>query len=447
MNMETQPRDQVSIEDPGPARLLSGEEDLRPVALVPSQAPDQRAIQIVTLPGPSRVQRRHRLLLACVLVFLAGALATWFWWGSGTPAPQYKTTILDRGLIKATVTATGTVNPVISVQVGSQVSGKIKALYADYNSVVTQGQVIAQVDPASYQAKVSQARASLRNAKGALLKTETALAQRKLELERMEALHPQQFVSQADLDLARSNYRDADAQGEVARAQVDQATAALETAELDLGYTTITSPVNGIVVSRNVDIGQTVAASLQAPTLFVIAQDLTRMQVNANVSESDIGGVTEGKPAEFTVDAFPREPFVGTVVQVRNAPISIQNVVTYDVIINVDNHDLKLRPGMTANVSIVTAQRDNVLRIPAAALRFKMPGSQAERKRSEVWVLEKEGPPRNVSIKPGIADTKYVEVLEGDVREGDRLVIDIETADSLPQKELPPGFGVGPKIR
>jgi len=204
---------------------------------------------------------------------------------------------VDRGPIKAIVTATGTVNPVISVQVGSQVTGKIKSLYADYNSVVVAGQVIAQIDPATFKARVNQARASLRNARGALLKADTALAQRKLELDRMEALRPEQFVSQADLDLARSNYRDAAAQREVARAQVDQAQAALETAELDLGYTTITSPVNGIVVSRNVDVGQTVAASLQAPTLFVIAQDLTRMQVDTNVSESDIGGVAEGRQA------------------------------------------------------------------------------------------------------------------------------------------------------
>ena len=368
-------------------------------------------------------------------------------WGSPSPSVRFRTVPVDRGPIKAIVTATGTVNPVISVQVGSQVTGKIKSLYADYNSVVVAGQVIAQIDPATFKARVNQARASLRNARGALLKADTALAQRKLELDRMEALRPEQFVSQADLDLARSNYRDAAAQREVARAQVDQAQAALETAELDLGYTTITSPVNGIVVSRNVDVGQTVAASLQAPTLFVIAQDLTRMQVDTNVSESDIGGVAEGRQATFTVDAFPRDPFSGTVVQVRNAPISIQNVVTYDVVINVANLDLKLKPGMTANVSIVTADKEDALRVPNAALRFKMPGVATDRKNPVLWLSRPTGLPQAVPIKQGISDGMYTEVAEGTVREGDQVVIGIETEEETPQKELPPGFGVGPKIR
>jgi HlyD family secretion protein len=242
------------------------------------------------------------------------------------------------------------------VLVGSQVSGKIAKLFADFNSVVKQGQPLAQIDPQPFKARVSQARAAVNSARGNLAKAKNMAAQRKRERDRIAALRQEAFVSQADLDLAETNLRDAEAQVEVTQAQLDQAQATLSSAELDLGYTTIYSPVNGIVVSRNVDVGQTVAASFQTPTLFVIAQDLTQMQVNANVSESDIGGVVEGKPANFRVDAYPKQFFEGVVTQVRNAPISIQNVVTYDVVIAVDNPELKLKPGMTANVTIVTEE-------------------------------------------------------------------------------------------
>jgi len=381
-----------------------------------------------------------------VLVGLAG-IAYWSWWAREAQPTRFNTAPADRGPIKATVTATGTVNPVISVQVGSQVSGKVEALYADYNSVVTKGQVIAQIDPEAFHAKVKQARATLRNARGTHARAQVNLNQQRIELRRISTLRRQDFVSQADLDRAKTNVHDAEAQIEVALGQVDQAKAALHSAELDLAFTKITSPVNGIVVSRNVDVGQTVAASLQAPTLFVIAQDLTRMQVNANVSESDIGGVTEGRAAEFTVDAFPHEPFQGAVVQVRNAPISIQNVVTYDVVIGVDNRALKLKPGMTANVSIVTARKDNVLRIPGTALRFKMPDVASDRKKPAVWVLDPSGKPRAVPIRPGIADALNTEVAEGELRERDQVITSIETTEDASQKELPPGFGVGPRIR
>lgn len=405
-------------------------------------------IPLETLPPlpPPRRRSAFRVGMLIAGALLAAGAAYW-WWSGGAPPPKFSTVALDHGPITAVVTATGTINPVISVQVGSQVSGKIKALFADYNSVVTKGQVIAQIDPAPFQAKVAQAKAALRNARGARIKAEAALAQRKLELDRMDILRRDQFVAQADLDLARTNFRDAAAQVEVSQAQVDQATSALASAKLDLGYTTIYSPENGIVVTRNVDVGQTVAATLQAPTLFVIAKDLTQMEVHANVSESDIGGVTEGKAVEFTVDAFPRTPFTGTVVQVRNAPISIQNVVTYDVVIGVDNRDLKLKPGMTANVSVVTAWKDRVLRAPNTALRFKMPGTPPDRKKSMLWVLDAKGEPRAVPITPGLSDAAYTEVAGGEVREGDPVIIGLATEEEAAQKELPPGFGVGPRLR
>ena len=354
---------------------------------------------------------------------------------------------MDRGQVVSLVTATGTVNPVVSVQVGSQVTGKIKELYVDFNSVVTKGQLIAQIDPALFQARVASARASLKTARGNLAKARAQLAQRTIELSRMETLRAQQFVPQSDLDLARTNHKDATAQVEVTLAQIDQAGAALSLAELDLGYTKIYSPEDGIVISRKVDVGQTVVASFQTPMIFVIAKDLTKMQVIANVSESDIGGVAEGKAAEFTVDAFPADPFQGVVSQVRNSPVSIQNVVTYDVVVDVDNRALKLKPGMTANVSIVTSTKDHVLRVPNTALRFKPPGVPTEKKKSAVWTLGPDGRLRAVSIAPGVTGSSFTEIKDGALREGDPVIIGVETAENGPQKELPPGFGMGPKIR
>ncbi|TAJ10517.1 MAG: efflux RND transporter periplasmic adaptor subunit [Nitrospirae bacterium] len=417
------------------SELVPAAEPLRPLPVSPAPRP------------PLRKRLRWGVLLSIAGMGIFAGLALWWWLASDDQPIRYKTSLVDRGPISAFVTATGTVNPVISVQVGSQVSGKIKMLYADFNSEVTQGQVIAQIDPAIFQSRVSQARASLRNANGALVKAQTALAQRKLELDRMTILRRQEFVTQADLDLAKTNFRDAEAQVEIVQAQLDQAQAALSNAELDLGYTTIYSPVKGIVVSRNVDVGQTVAASLQAPTLFVIAQDLTKMQVDANVSESDIGGVAEGKEASFTVDAYPKEPFTGRVTQVRNAPISIQNVVTYDVVIEVDNRALKLKPGMTANVSIVTARKDEALRVPNAALRFKPVGTPIEKKKTDVWLLDSQGRPQAASLKIGIADAQFTEVLEGQVRQGDAVIVGLEASEGKDQKNLPPGFGMGPQMR
>ncbi|MCI0426427.1 MAG: efflux RND transporter periplasmic adaptor subunit, partial [Nitrospiraceae bacterium] len=399
-----------------------------------------------TLPSRQRRARFPWLIGIVTLLAIIGAGA-WYWWTAGAPPVHYKTALVDRGPITAIVTATGTVNPVVSVQVGSQVSGKITQLMADFNSVVTKDKVLATIDQQPFQAKVSQARAALKSGRGNLAKAKNMANQRKLELNRMTTLLRQQFVSQGDLDLAATNFRDAQAQVEVAQAQVDQAAATLASAELDLGYTTIYSPVNGIVVSRNVDVGQTVAASFQTPTLFVIAQDLTQMQVNANVSESDIGGVAEGKQASFRVDAYPKQFFEGTVTQVRNAPISIQNVVTYDVVITVDNRALKLKPGMTANVMIVTAKKENPLRVPNGALRFRMPAVPVDRKVMQVWVIDQAKEVRQTVITTGIADSLFTEIPEGALKEGDTVILGIETSEEQTQKKLPPGFETGPRMR
>lgn len=397
-------------------------------------------------PSPRTGPRLPWLIGIAILLALIGGGA-WYWWTAGNPPVHYNTALVDRGPITAIVTATGTVNPVVSVQVGSQVSGKITQLMADFNSVVTKGQVLATIDQRPFQARVSQARASLKSGHGNLAKAKNMATQRKRERDRMATLRRQAYVSQADLDLAETNYHDARAQVEVAQAQVDQAAAKLASAELDLGYTTIYSPVNGIVVSRNVDVGQTAAATFQTPTLFVIAQDLTQMQVNANVSESDIGGVAEGKPASFRVDAYPKQFFEGMVTQVRNAPISIQNVVTYDVVITVDNRELKLKPGMTANVIIVTAKKDNPLRVPNGALRFRMPGVPVDRKVTQVWVMDQAKQVRQTAITTGIADSLSTEIAEGVLKEGDQVILGIETPEEQAQKKLPPGFDSGPRMR
>ncbi len=413
----------------------------------PESMPDEKApASIIAFPVGSKRSRLPWLIgMAIVLAIAGGGL--WYWGSSGAPPVQYKTAVVDQGPITAIVTATGTINPVVSVQVGSQVSGKVSRLFADFNSQVVTGQILAQIDQKPFKARLSQARAAVKSAKGNIGKAKVLATQRKREFDRMAALRPQAYVSQADVDLADTNYRDAAADVEVLQAQLDQAQAALASAELDLGYTTIYSPVDGIVVSRNVDVGQTLAATFQTPILFVIAQDLTRMQVNANVSEADIGGVHEGTEAHFRVDAYPKQFFEGVVTQVRNAPINLQNVVTYDVVITVSNPDLKLKPGMTANVTIVTAQKDDPLRVPNGALRFRMPNVPVDRKASRVWVLDQNNQPHQVEVTTGIADSLSTEIVGSSLSRGDRVIVGIESEGEQAQKKLPPGFEPGRGMR
>ena len=358
--------------------------------------------------------KKKYLLWILGLLLIAGGVGGYLYYYKDSEASvKYRTVKVERGSLATYVTANGTINPVITVLVGSQVSGTIQKLYADYNSRVKKDQLIAQIDPAIFQAQVSQARAKLENARAAFLNAQADIATAKANIEsnkanvikskvavddtkrnldrslelfrrnlisaserdsaqtaqdsaraQLEASQAQQKASEAQLDSAHAKM-------ESARAQIKQAEAELELAQVNLDHTKILAPVNGIVISRNVDVGQTVAASLQAPTLFTIAQDLTDMQVDTNVSEADIGRVAVGQEATFTVDAFPNFTFRGKVTDIRNAPLTVQNVVTYDVVILVKNPELKLRPGMTANASILVAQRESVLKIPNSALRFR----------------------------------------------------------------------------
>lgn len=419
-------------------------------------------------------QRMRRFGMIAAIVAIGLAIGGYVFFTGERKAPvRYRTAAVDRGAIVSVVSATGSINPVVSVQVGTQVSGMIKSLHADFNSRVKAGDTVAIIDPEPFKARRDQAASNLEMARSNVARAKSDLSQRKRELDRVQSLIVQQFVSQNDLDVALTNHQSAEAQLKVAEAQVKQAEAALNSAELELKYTTIKSPVDGIVVARNVEVGQTVAASFATPNLFLIALDLTKMQVDTNVSESDIGGIIEGKDASFTVDAYPGVRFAGAVRQIRLAPINVQNVVTYNVVVAVDNRDLRLKPGMTANVSMVVAQRDHVLKVPSAALRFTPPASErgegyggdgkavkAESRSGggqpsttslepalvtrKVWILNAAGEPEPRLIETGISDGVSTEVMAGPVAEGDPVIVGIETPRGERKSgDLPPGFGSG----
>jgi HlyD family secretion protein len=404
-----------------------------------------------------------------IVVALGASVATalFFWlFAGGEERREYVTVAVERGPIVATVTATGTVNPVRSVTVGTYVSGPIQEIFVDYNSQVRRGQRIAKIDPRTFQVKVDRARAELANAEAQVAKARADLSLKRAQLERQEALARTKVVSREELDVARSNTEQAEAQLALALAGVEQAKATLSEAEVNLGYTEIVSPVDGIVVSRDVQEGQTVAASFQTPTLFVIAEDLAKMQVNAFVSEADIGEVRDGQRATFTVDAFPGRSFPAVVRQVRNAPQSLENVVTYDVVLQVDNQEQLLKPGMTANVGIVTASADDVLKVPSAALRFRPPidgeddvaagGSVAVagarpsgetgavRATSAVYVLSR-GEPKRVEVRTGLSDDVTTAVSSPELAAGDRVItrVKADPAESQGWSMFPRGGGRG----
>jgi HlyD family secretion protein len=375
-------------------------------------------------------------ILTGILIAAVLGIAAFFSFGNKEKEVNFRTEKVIVGDIISTVTATGTVNAVTTVLVGTQVSGTIKNIYADFNSPVKKGQVIALIDPATFDAQVAQARANLLSAKANLEKSEATLVDSKRTMERNRELFSKNLIARSDLDTAETNYETAKAQVSVSKAQVAQTEAALRIAETNLGYTKILSPVDGVVISRNVDIGQTVAASFQTPTLFTIAQDLTKMQIDTNVDEADIGNMKVGQDVEFSVDAYPDITFKGRVSQVRNAPTIVENVVTYDVVVGVDNparengNSPLLKPGMTANVSIVLQHKEAAIKIPNAALRFSPEAEDKDRtqrrqreKGPGVWVLEN-GKAKRVPVKTGISDGSYTELVSGNISQGQELIID-----------------------
>jgi len=509
---------------------------------------------------------KKKLLLgggAMAIVVFAGL----YFAGGSSSSAQYLTARVERGNLRNTVTATGTLQAVTTVQVGSQASGTISALYADFNSTVRKGQVIAQLDPSVSKAQVEQARANLEQAKAALVQARAAVnnaragvsdAQAKTLaakstvqnnqagvsgaesnvavlkaqlddalslLKQQESLLKAGVIPQRDYEVSQTAYRTAEArynqavaqlnqaklteqsassagiaqsqagvqqsqaqvqqsqaQVQQAAAQVQQAQAALNLAEVNLSHTTITSPIDGIVVSRDVNVGQTVAASLSAPTLYTIANDLTQMQVIANIDQADIGLVEQAKSVKFTVDAFPGKDFDGKIEQMRINPQNVQNVVTYNVVIDVNNPDQKLKPGMTANLTITIDERNNVLKVPNSALRFSLQNSNGQpgaggngqgRRRPQgdgangsqtsnfappsapvlagqtriVWVLGQDGKPQSRRIQVGLSDGASTEVVEGDLNEGDMVITGQTTAGSKTQtpQASTPGFGGAPR--
>ena len=369
------------------------------------------------------------------LVVIVGVAA---WWLSSSGATvRYTTTPVTRGAVIDTVTATGTVNPVLTIIVGTYVSGVIQELTCDYNTQVKRGQICAKIDPRPYQAVVDQNKANLAVEKAQLEKDKAGLVYAKINYERQARLLKTNAVSQDAFDIAKSAYDQAQAQIAFDEATIQQRQAVLDAAQVNLDYTNIVSPVDGTVVSRNVTMGQTVAASFQTPTLFLIATDLTKMQVDTNVSESDIGSIKVGNKAIFTVDAFPKRTFEGTVVQVRQSPQTVQNVVTFDVVIGAGNSDLAMKPGMTAATRIVTDERNDVIRVPNQALRYRPSGrtgaasrqseggsikpAAGEASQGQLWVL-REGQPVLVPVVVGLDDDSFTEIVQGEVKPGDQVI-------------------------
>jgi HlyD family secretion protein len=375
---------------------------------------------------------KKKIIILGIIAAIIIAAGLFFYLRGNGKNNVYKTEKISHGEIKSVVTATGTVNAVTTVSVGTQVSGTIKKLYVDYNSLVKKGQILAQIDPSTFQSQVDQAMANLLSAKANLEKAAVATVDAQRTYQRNKELFAQNFIAKSDMDTAETNFKSAGAQQKVNQAQVGQAQATLKIAEANLEYTRILSPVDGIVISRSIDIGQTVAASFQTPTLFSIAQDLTKMQIDTNVDEADIGKVKSGQDVSFTVDAYPDIVFKGKVSVVRNAPITVSNVVTYDVVIQVNNPQLKLKPGMTANVSITIETLPDVLRVPNAALRFKPTETKGKSesttgkqdiKGTKVWLLEN-GKPSPVKITTGLSDGNYTEVSSGNLKEGQEIITD-----------------------
>ncbi|HEY6967959.1 MAG TPA: efflux RND transporter periplasmic adaptor subunit [Candidatus Angelobacter sp.] len=465
--------------------------------------------KVIPLPSPAKIRPKRRRIakwtywIALALLLAAGA---GIWWSRSQAAIKFETLPVDRGIIEMNITATGTLNPVVNVQVGSQVSGNIKALYADFNTRVKKGQLVALIDPQIFQAQVDQASGAAAAASSAVisaqaqyekassdlqtvtankLNVESILAKDKAnalnaqnQWQRSEQLFREGVVSEQDHDAARAASDAAQAQVAADQAQIDaaehniqsgralvdaalqqshtaqaqqrQAEAALAQARINLEHTRILAPVSGTVIARHFDVGQTVAASFQAPDIFDIAQDLTQMQVDTNVDESDVGTIRTGQPVSFTVDAYPSLIFHGSVTDVRKAPIVAQNVVTYDVVIQVSNPDLKLFPGMTANVSILSARAEDVVKVPNAALRFR-PSADVLKKNGlttpkagtqQIYLLAG-GKLKAVTIKPGISDGKFTAISADGVKPGDNVVVRATAASTATSSATSTPGGAG----
>ena len=425
-----------------------------------------------------------KIVFTVILSLLIGGAGFAYWrMGNSNKEPPYLTVPVSKGNVRQVVSSTGTLQAVTTVIVGSQVSGTIAKLNADFNTKVSKGQVVAQLDQSKFSARVEETRANLLAAQASMAKSKVAVEDAERTLKRSKELKQRELVPQSELDAAQAAYDVARSQLNVSQAQVGQAQATMNQASIDLGYTVIRSPVDGMVISRNVDVGQTVAASLQAPTLFTIANDLTKMEVHTNVDEADVGNIREGQDVSFTVDAHPNRRFRGKVHQVRNAPQIIQNVVTYDAVVRINNKELLLKPGMTANVQFLVSEKEDVLTIPNMALRFKPPEEKSEAqdllrqeqgraaprvgqrrtsraggggaaegarvRQVKVYVM-KDAKAQPVDVQVGITDGSKTEVIAGSISENDPVIIGLSSSATAQgqsgvanpfQPQQPRGFG------
>ncbi len=341
----------------------------------------------------------------------------------------YKTQKIENGDIMESITASGTINPLSTVSVGSQASGRIAEIYVDYNSVVKKGQLLALIDQENAKATVQQREAALDIAKAQVAVEENNIKYYKKALNRISKLNASKYSTEKDLEAAERDYDNSVAQLALEQAQVKQAQASLNSAQTELSYTEIKAPVDGIVISKSVEVGQTVAASFETPEIFSVAEDLTKMQIEASVVEADIAKVKEGQQVRFTVDSYADDYFYGTVTQVRNEAITTSNVVTYTVVIGIDNTDLKLKPGMTANVEIITAEEKGVMLVPNQALRFYIDDSDNAKRYKDrgVWII-KNGKPERVTVKIGVSDDDNTQILESSLKIGDEVIVSKETS-------------------
>lgn len=356
---------------------------------------------------------------------------------------HYETQKLEQCTITQVVEASGTINPVNTVSVGSTVSGLIKAIYVDYNSEVKKGQLLAQIDPATFEAAVEQNQAQINSAEADMARIQAITEMSRKTYERYKNLYAKNFIAKSELDQAESDYLSNQAQIGAARAKINQTRASYQTALTNLGYTKIIAPVDGTIIARKIDLGQPVAASFQAPELFTIAQDLTKMQIEVNVSEADISKVREGQEVNYTLDGYPDSVFTGKVTQVRISPTTVSNVVTYSVIVGVDNEDLKLIPGMTANVSIITSKSEDVLCAPSIALKYTPETDGKKYKTQGIWILEDKEPKR-IDIETGASDDSRIEIKGNGLGVGTKAIIGssnvVKREKGQQQRRKPPGM-------
>lgn len=352
-----------------------------------------------------------------------------------TGGTVYKTQKIENGDIMESITASGTINPLSTVSVGSQASGRIAEIYVDYNSVVKKGQLLALIDQENAKATVQQREAALEIAKAQVAVEENNIKYYKKALNRISKLNASKYSTEKDLEAAERDYDNSVAQLALEQAQVKQAQASLDSAKTELSYTEIKAPVDGIVISKAVEVGQTVAASFETPEIFSVAEDLTKMQIEASVVEADIAKVKEGQKVRFTVDSYADDYFYGVVTQVRNEATTTSNVVTYTVVIGIDNSDMKLKPGMTANVEIITAEEKGVMLVPNQALRFYIDDSDNAKRYKDrgVWIM-KNGKPERVIVKIGVSDDDNTQILESNLKIGDAIIIGKELSAADTQK-------------